>query len=321
MKKHILIIGLICTLLHFSYPIPLSVANIPNKNIKQENDITNGNILIGATFLGSYEFPITIRKIMLNEAKKKKIDLITKVAGSNSTQTEQIKEMINKKVDVLILNSADFEGNTEGINLAVKENIPVVVVNTLVNSNKPVSYIGSNDIEAGEISMQFIAEKLSKKGNIVILKGKAKQSSTIQRGLGINNTIKNYPEIRVLEEVSAQWSKQEAYYQMEKLYEKYGESINAVVAHNDEMALGASNFLIDKNLRNDILLIGTDGINDALKALKNGEIDATVYQDAEGQAKLALEAALVLAKGGTIAKSYFLPYKLVTEENVDYFIK
>jgi len=199
---------------------------------------------------------------------------------------DQIKEMIDKKVDVLILNSADFEENTEGINLAVQEEIPVVVVNTLVNSNKPISYIGSNDIEAGEISMQFVAERLNKTGNIVILRRKSKQSSTIQRNLGMKNKLKNYPEINVLGEVSGQWSEQEAYHQLEKLHEKYGKSIHAIVAHNDEMALGASKFLIEKNLWNEIIIIGTDGINDALKAIKNGEIDATVYQDAEGQAKL-----------------------------------
>jgi inositol transport system substrate-binding protein len=292
---------------------------------KDRNKITvknkaNDNIIVGATFLGSFEFPNTIRKIMINEAEKQKVNLMTKVAGNNSNQMDQIKEMIDKKVDVLILNSADIEGNTEGINLAVQENIPIVVVNTLVNSNKPVSYIGSNDIEAGEIAMQFIAEKLNKKGNIVILSGKSEQSSTIQRNLGINNTIKNYPDIIVLEEVSGQWTEQEAYHQLKKMFEKYGSSINAVLAHNDEMALGASKFLIENNLRKDILIIGTDGINNALKAIKNGEIDATVYQDAEGQAKLALEAALVLANGGTIAKTYFLPYKLVTKENVDYYL-
>ncbi|HZH61869.1 MAG TPA: substrate-binding domain-containing protein [Metabacillus sp.] len=319
MKKCILFFVLLVFFQQLSYSSPLTVAKNPKNNSIQ--DKANDKILIGATFLGSYEFPNAIRKIMINEAEKKKIDLITKVAGNNSTQMDQIKEMIEKKVDVLILNSADFEGNTEGINLAVQEKIPVVVVNTLVNSNKPVSYIGSNDIEAGEISMQFIAERLNKTGNIVILKGKSEQSSTIQRNLGINNTLKNYPEIRVFEEVSGQWSEQEAYHQLEKLFEKYGKSINAIVAHNDEMALGASKFLIEKNLRNEILIIGTDGINDALKAIKNDEIDATVYQDADGQAKLSLEAALVLAKGGTIAKSYFLPYKLVTKENVDYYLK
>lgn len=300
---------------------------ISNSVISSEKDKKNKNsnieedILIGATFLGSFEFPNNIKKIMEMEADKRNINLITYVADKHlSQQVEHIKEMISKNVDVIVLNSPNID-STEGIDLAARNNIPVVVVNTIVNSHKMASYIGSNDIEAGEISMQYIAEKLNKIGNIVILSGKAGQSSQIQREQGIQNALKNYPNISVLESVSGEWSQETSYNVMKSLYKKYGSSIHAVVAQNDEMALGASKFLMEHNLRKDILIIGTDGIKDALVAVKNGELDATVFQDAEGQAKLSLEVATVLANRGQIALSYFLPYKLVTKENVDYYLK
>lgn len=321
MKKWIGITLFLLFLLLISYSTITNKTKESVKNSTKLSDKTSEEILIGATFLGSFEFPQKIKKIMEIEAGRKKINLLTYVEDKHSSQqVEHIEEMISKNVDVIVLNSPNID-STEGIELAAKNDIPVVVVNTIVNSNKMASYIGSNDIEAGEISMQYIAEKLNKTGNIVILSGKAGQSSQIQREQGILNALKNYPNINVLESVSGEWSLEKSHNVMEQLYRKYGSTINAIVAQNDEMALGASKFLREHNVRQDVLIIGTDGIKDALVAIKNGELDATVFQDADGQAKLTLEVATVLANHGQIARSYFLPYKLVTKENVDYYLK
>ncbi|WP_251555388.1 substrate-binding domain-containing protein [Neobacillus muris] len=293
----------------------------PVKGKKTSTTAPQSDILVGATFLGNFEFPTTIKNIMEQNAENEGIRFITYNSENNAAkQLDQIRHLISKKVDVLILNPIDFKAGAIGVDLAIQAGIPVIGINTSVDTAKMQCYIGSNDIEAGEIAMKYIAETLNKKGNIVILTGITEQSSQLQRAQGIENVLEKYPDIHVLEKQSGYWSSEKAYQQMESWVKKYGEQINAVVAQNDEMALGVSKYLKDHHLTNQIHVVGTDGIQDALLAVKNGELDATVFQDAEGQAMLALKAAKILASRGQIARSYLLPYRLVTKENVDYYL-
>lgn len=278
--------------------------------------------IIGATFLGLNEFPATIMKTMIEDAKKRDVTLLVYNGKDNvQEQISNIEDMIDKNVDVIILNPVDAAGCVKCVQLANEAGIPILGVNAMVNTDKLLTYVGSNDLEAGEIEMKFIGEKIKGEGNIIVMDGITCQSSQMQRTQGILNTLRSYPRIKILEEKSGNWTREEGYSLMKSCYEKYGKKINAIVSQNDEMALGAIKFLEQNKLIGSIPVIGVDAIPDGLKAVSDGKLDATVYQDAEGQGKLALDLAIKIFNKESIARTYYIPFRLITKENIGQYIK
>jgi ABC-type sugar transport system substrate-binding protein len=239
-----------------------------------------------------------------------------------NTQISQFENMIAQGFDAIVFSPVDVEAMAVAVDKAVDAGIPVIGVNTRVNSDKLTSYVGSNDVTAGEMEMEFIAEKIGGKGNIVILEGPIGQSAQIQRREGIHNILEKYPDIKVLAEKTANWSRAEGLSLMENWLQTFDGQINAVVGQNDEMALGALQALEGKGLndRNAIPVIGVDGIADALQAVKDGRMNASVFQDAKGQGEMSIEVAVKYLKGEQIENEYWIPFQLVTPENVDEFM-
>lgn len=294
-------------------PISRTEGNPPGEDRK---------ITIGVSMLGLNEFPSTIAKKMEQEAAEKGAEIII-YDGKDSIdkQIADVKALIAKNVDAIILNPVDADKSAICVDLAEQAGIPILGVNAVVSSDKLLTYVGSNDLEAGEIEMKFIAEKIKGEGNIVIMNGVTGQSTQIQRTQGILNILRGYPRINILEEGSGNWFRGEGYKLMKKWYEKYGNEINAIVSQNDEMALGAIKYFEEKGLLGSIPIIGIDAIPDAVRAVQAGKLDATVFQDAEGQGKLAVDLAINIIKNESVARTYYIPFRLVVKENVAEYIK
>ncbi|MFQ7133190.1 MAG: substrate-binding domain-containing protein, partial [Dorea formicigenerans] len=113
---------------------------------------------------------------------------------------------------------------------------------------------------------------------------------------------------------TANWSRSEAMTLMETWLTTYGDEINAVVAENDEMALGARQAIEDGGY--DIPCIGIDGITDAVTAVKEGRMIASDFQDAEGQISGAIDAAIKVLDGKEVEKEIWIPFQMITKDNV-----
>ncbi len=275
-------------------------------------------IVVGMT-LYSLKNEFTVR--LSNAAKKKaeELGVELKIYDGNydpNTQISQVETMISDGVNAIILNPQDAKACAVAVDKAAAANIPVIGVNTRVDSDKLVSYVGSKDVYAGELEMQAIADKLGGKGNIVILDGPLGQSAQLERSEGINNILAKYPDIKVLAEKTANWSRSEAMTVMENWLQAF-DKIDAVVGENDEMALGARQAIEAKGL--DIPTIGVDGITDALNAVEKGTLIASIFQDGAGQGSKALEIAVSAAKGNTVDKEYWIDFEPVTKDNVAEF--
>ncbi len=275
-------------------------------------------IVVGMT-LYSLKNEFTVR--LSNAAKKKaeELGVELKIYDGNydpNTQINQVETMISDGVDAIILNPQDAKACAVAVDKAAAANIPVIGVNTRVDSDKLTSYVGSKDVYAGELEMQAIADKLGGKGNIVILDGPLGQSAQLERSQGIQNVLKKYPDIKVLAEKTANWSRSEAMTVMENWLQAF-DKIDAVVGENDEMALGARQAIEAKKL--DIPTIGVDGITDALNAVEKGTLIASIFQDGAGQGSKALEIAVAKAKGENIDKEYWIDFEPVTKDNVAEF--
>jgi len=268
------------------------------------------------------EFIINIQDAVRAEAKKLNVNLIESDGQGNAeNQISQVQDFLAQNVDAIILNPYDREGSAPAVNLAVKAHKPIVVVNAIVsNLDKANAYVGSEDAEAGRIEAQRIADVLNGKGNVVIIHGPNGHSAEVQRSEGIRDVLAKYPNIKVIAEQTANWDRTQALNLMQNWLAS-GQKIDAVIAQNDEMALGALKAIEETGKQGQIAVIGIDAIPDALKAVSEGKMVGTVFQDAKGQGSLAVELAVDLAQGKSVKHDNYIPFQLVTTTNVSQFVK
>ena len=218
---------------------------------------------------------------------------------------------------MIILNPYSVEDCKPAVEAANRAKIPILTVNNLVaNQDKCETFVGSDAVESGRIQMDYVAKRLNGKGNIVVLHGPIGHDAEVGRRKGTQEILDKNPNIKVLFEQSGNWSREEAQI-ITEVWLQSGEQINAVVAQNDEMALGAVKAIDEDKKDKDILVFGIDAIPDALKAIKNGKMSGTVFQDAKGQGSGVIEAAVKVANGLKVEKNIFIPYSLVTKENLN----
>lgn len=298
----------------------LGGCGIADKEAKKETskEGEKGKVKIGIT-LYSLKNEFTVRIANAAEAKAKELGIELKVYDGNydpSTQISQVETMIADGVDGIILNPQDAEACAPCVDKAVAAGIPIVGVNTRVKSDKLTSYVGSQDVTAGEMEMQKIADLIGGKGNILIIEGPMGQSAQLERREGIGNVLKKYPDIKVLAEKTANWSRSEGMTVMENWLQAFDE-IDAVVAENDEMALGAREAI--KASGKEIPSIGVDGITDALAAVESGDLVASIFQDGAGQGGKAVEVLNEAIQGKDVEDNYWIDFEEVNKDNVAEF--
>jgi len=251
-------------------------------------------------------------------------------------QQEQFNTMITQKFDAIIFVPIDIEAGATAVQAAKDANIPVVGSNTRVNSDLLSAYVGSDDTISGYMEAKTVLDKIGCKGNVVILEGPVGQSAQISRLEGNKKALAECPDVKVLEDQTANWSRAEAQTLMENWLTAHPGQINGVIGQNDEMALGAIEAIKAAKLNvSDFAIAGIDGITDALHAVKEGTM-TSILQDARAQAQGAMDLAILHAKKGDYKPesdiwaqypdmkfndgkdtNYNVPWTPVTAENVD----
>ena len=198
--------------------------------------------------------------------------------------------------------------------------IPIVNVNSETKT-VPTAFIGSRDEQSARLAMEYIAKRLGGKGEVVMMHGYMGQAAQIKRDAGAREVLAKYPSIHLLAEQTAEWDRAKAMSLMENWMQAYGDRINAVFAQNDEMAMGALLAIENAKKKDKIIVVGVDAIADALEAVKASRLDATVFQDAEGQGSQAVETAMKIIRKQPFAKETYIPFRLVTKDNVGQYAK
>ncbi|OLF54673.1 sugar ABC transporter substrate-binding protein [Pseudomonas chlororaphis] len=237
-------------------------------------------------------------------------------------QLSQVESFISQKVDAIVVNPVDTAATRKITEAAVKAGIPLVYVNRRpddLNLPKGVVTVASNDLEAGQMQMQYLADKMGGKGEIVILLGDLANNSTTNRTKGVKEVLAKYPGIKVEQEQTGIWLRDKAMTLVNDWLTQ-GRQFNAVVANNDEMAIGAAMALKQAGVdKGSVLIAGVDGTPDGLRAVQKGDLAVSVFQDAKGQADGSIETAVKMAKQQPVEQAVWVPYRLITPENVAQF--
>jgi inositol transport system substrate-binding protein len=279
-----------------------------------------GKIKIGVLYQNlQNEYIVGLQDSIRKHAKSSGIELIESDGeGKAENQISQVENLINQQVDAIILNPADKDGSAAVVEQAVAAKIPIITVLAVVsNEEKATAHVGSDDVEAGKIEMKHVAELLGGKGTIAIIHGPNGNSAEVNRTEGNMEVLKDYPDLKVAAEQTANWSREEALALTENWLQS--QKLDAIVAQNDEMALGSVKALSAAGKLNETKVIGIDAIPDALNSIQSGELSATVFQDVDAQGKMAVNVAFKAAKGEKVEKDNMIPFQLVTKENLDQF--
>ncbi|KWX22395.1 sugar ABC transporter xylitol/D-threitol-binding protein ThpA [Mycolicibacterium wolinskyi] len=254
-------------------------------------------------------------------AKDNNIELVWNSANLDvSTQANQVDSMINQGVDAIIVVPVQADSLGPQVASAKAKGIPLVPVNAALNSPDVAGNVQPDDVAAGAQEMQMMADRLGGKGNIVILQGPLGQSGELDRSKGIEQTLAKYPDIKVLAKDTANWKRDEAVNKMKNWISGFGPQIDGVVAQNDDMGLGALQALKESG-RTGVPIVGIDGIEDGLNAVKSGEFIGTSLQNGTVELSAGLAVANALAKGEEVNTEpvYIMP--AITKDNVDVAIQ
>ncbi len=278
--------------------------------------------VIGVSLLNvSNEFIVMINRSMEQKARELGVQLIVNDAQrSADRQVEQAESFIAQKVDAIILNPCEVEASSPAVDKAVAAGIPIVNVNSETRS-APTAFVGSRDEEAARIAMEYIAKRLNGQGSVVMMQGFMGQAGQLKRDAGAREVLAKNPGLKLIAQQTAEWDRAKALSLMENWIQSYGAKINAVFAQNDEMAMGALISLEQARLKDKVIVVGVDAIADALAAVRDGRLDATVFQDARGQGAAAVDTAVRILRKQPYEKSVMIPFQLVTRENVAQFLK
>jgi inositol transport system substrate-binding protein len=237
-------------------------------------------------------------------------------------QLSQVESFISQKVDAIVVNPVDTAATKKITEAAVKAGIPLVYVNRRpddLNLPKGVVTVASNDLEAGQMQMQYLAEKMGGKGDIVILLGDLANNSTTNRTKGVKEVLTKYPNIKIEQEQTGVWSRDKGMTLVNDWLTQ-GRKFDAVVSNNDEMAIGAAMALQQAGVaKGSVLIAGVDGTPDGLNAVKKGSLLVSVFQDAKGQADGSIDTAVKMVKNEPVEPAVWVPYRLITLQNVDQF--
>ncbi|HEY9560446.1 MAG TPA: sugar ABC transporter substrate-binding protein [Anseongella sp.] len=284
----------------------------------------DGKPVIGVSMLSlQSEFIVKVKDAMEGAAGEQGVRLIVNDAQRAAVhQVQQVESFIAQGVDAIILNPCEMEASSPAVEKAREAGIPIINVNS-ETSAEPDGFVGSRDEESAEIALEHIAGLLNGKGNLVVMHGYMGQAAQLKRAAATKTVLDKYPDIRILAEQTAEWDRAKAMSLMENWIQSYGDKINAVFAQNDEMGMGALQALEQAGLKDKVIVVSIDAIDDALKAVKDGRLDATVYQDADAQGQQAVQMALdfIHHPDSVQERAIFIPFQLVTQENVDKFIR
>ena len=258
-------------------------------------------------------FFVTLKDGAMKAANAAGVKLVVTDSQDNpATEAKNIEDLIIKKVDALLINPTDSSAIAPSVFKANKAGIPVFTVDRSANSGEVVAHIASDNVAGGILAGEFLVKKINAKGKVVELEGIAGSSAAIDRGRGFNQVMSKNPGITVVAKQTANFNRAEGLRVFENILQAQPE-IDGVFAHNDEMILGAIQAAQAAGRDKGIVFVGFDAVNDAVNAVKAGQLEATVAQQPAVIGELGVKTAVDYLNGKSVQKNIPVPLSLVTK--------
>ncbi|KDD79604.1 ribose ABC transporter substrate-binding protein RbsB [Glaesserella parasuis] len=255
-------------------------------------------------------FFVTLKEGAEKKAKELGYNLVVLDSQNDpAKELSNVEDVTVRGAKVLLINPTDSEAVGTAVAVANKKNIPVITLDRGANKGNVVSHIASDNVAGGKMAGDFIAEKVGKNAKVIQLEGIAGTSAARERGEGFKQAIEAN-QFELLASQPADFDRTKGLNVMENLLASHG-SAKAVFAQNDEMALGALRAI--KASGKNILVVGFDGTDDAVKAVNGGQLAATIAQQPEKIGELGVEVADKVLKGEKVEAQIPVPLKVISK--------
>jgi len=267
---------------------------------------------------------LTILKNGVVDAGKKSGTTVQVEDAQNDVgkQLSQIQNLIAQKVDAIIVNPVDTDVTPKITKMVTDAKIPLVYVNRkpvdFAKLPAGVAFVASDEVVSGTLQTQEVCRLLKGKGEIVVLMGELSNEAARTRTKDIEDVLatKDCSGIKILDKREGKWDRTQGQ-DITTNWLSSGVKFDAIIANNDEMAIGAINALkAQKKWTPASIVAGIDATPDALASMKAGDLKVTVFQNAAGQGSGALDAALKLSKKQPVERFVNVPFELVTPANL-----
>jgi inositol transport system substrate-binding protein len=277
--------------------------------------------VVGYANMADTDVFVMARKTAFIEAAKADPIVDIKFSDANndiSKQLDQIDNFIAQKVNAIVVVPVDYDGIVPGVKKANEAGIPVIALG-IQSAGGKYTFVGSKNIDAGRMQAEFMQAHLPKDAKILYLQGTPGLYHSAERLKGFEEALAR-PDVKILANLSGNYDRAEGM----KVTEDWVQSFphfDAIIAANDQMALGALQALKAADRLKGVQISGVDGVPDALKAISSGEMAQSIFQNAAGQAKAAFEVVEGIKKGEPAPEEKLVPFESITKDNVDKYMK
>lgn len=243
----------------------------------------------------------------------------TAEGSGNEQQSNLCEEAIVSGVSCVVLAPVDSEAIVPATKKINEAGIPIVNLNTKISDDTQYkTFCGLENINQGYNTAKAMFELMNGEGKIFIIEGSTGAQTSIDRVKGFEKALAEYPNIEVVAQQSANYSRADALNVVQNLLQAHPD-VNAILCCNDEMALGSAEAIDAANLTGTIMVAGQDANDDAVAALKEGKITVTSFGNPYMQGYTAVKAAVDVLEGKSVDAFYEVETVVVTKENADTF--
>ncbi|MFI3261812.1 MAG: substrate-binding domain-containing protein [Rikenellaceae bacterium] len=290
--------------------------------------LTKERVVIGFAQCTGGDWRIQMNNQMLSESKfydNVKIEILN-ANGDTQKQIEDIRRLIKKQVDLLIVSPVEDSVIVQEFNKINFKGIPIVLADRNLSSNKHISFIGASNIEVGELAAQYITKKRGDiPTEIVLIRGFEQSTPTVERRDGFVNTLKEYQNYNITTIVSGNDRDGISLKNTQKIIQEninLIKDVDVVYAFNDAMAIIVSEELKKIGVKERPIIIGVDGLmsyGGGIEAVRRGDIDVTIVYPTGGEK--IISTIMQIIQKYSIAKEINLPVTLIDKDNVDAYYK
>jgi len=265
-------------------------------------------------------FFVSVKNGAENEAKKLGYTLVVQNANNDSpTELNLAQTDIEEKPAALILDPVDSNAIVTAINSANSANVPVFAFDRMPAGGKILTFIGYDDFSGGKAAADALAKGVNDTGEVVEIQGTMGTNVAQNRSKSFEAEIAKFPNIHIVAKQPADFDRSQAMNVMTNLLEAHP-GIKGVYASNDEMAMGVLAALKAKGLNKKVILIGNDGIKDALNAITSGDIYATIAESPYYEGVQVADIAEKIISKKVIPAETTLEGRMVNKSNIaDYW--
>lgn len=298
-----------------------------NEAAETTENAGGGEYLVGfANNSDTYNYCAKFRTYLKEEVEAKGIEImVTDAGGDTNVQNGQIDDFIVQNANAVSAISNDMDGSVPALEAAKAAGIPYVTFLVSVAGGEEYDgyiYIGSPNYDAGKAQGEYLCEVLPENAQILYFTGIPHDQQYADRKQGLTDALAARDDITILDEYNVENAKDKGMSTTEDCLMSY-DSFDAIVCQNDDSALGVVEVLKRENRLSDVIVLGIDGSDDALTSIKSGEMTMTAFQDARAQAQAGAEVFEQLKNGVDPADidDVFVPFKIVTADNVDEYME